>query len=416
MPIRASLAPLATEIETRVEKTFNGDAKERGIDIHYEVARSPIRLQMSGDALHASTSIDYAMRACRGRFPCVSCGFKEARREAQITLETRLRWDPSWRLRSSTTLLPVTYPKPCEVTWFGIDITRRFVAPVVESQLGAAAKIIDQKTPALTNIKPRAEQIWSALQTPMELAPRTWLVLEPTAVALSPIGGSGAIATSTLVLRAQTRVVVGEKPSSTRKPLPPLSGAAGSSPPSVRIPFDLELSYDDASRLASRDYGAKTYKVNGRPLTIESIRLAPAPNGRVVVEAKIDYRGGALRNYKGLVFLEGTPRFDAASSAIVVPDLDYSLAKERRGLFSRIAERAAHDSIRQRLRESARFALAARIAELRREVTRALSRQLAPGVTMNGRADAFEPVSVTPLAHVISVRVIATGAVEVSVR
>jgi hypothetical protein len=184
----------------------------------------------------------------------------------------------------------------------------------------------------------------------------------------------------------------------------------------MRVPFDLQLSYDDASRLASRDYAGRTYKVDGRPLTIESIRLAPAPNGRVLVEAMIDYRGGALRNYNGLVFLEGTPRFDPATSAIVVPDLDYSLAKERRRFLSRIAERAAHDSIRQRLRDSARFPLATRIAELRQEVTRALSRQLAPGISMKGRAESFEPVSVTPLANVISLRVVATGVVEVEVR
>ena len=299
MPIRASLTPLAAEVEKRAPKTFDGDAKERGIDIHYEVARDPIRLQMAGDGLHASTSIHYAMRACRGRFPCVSCGFKEARREAKITLETKLRWDPSWRLRSSTRLLPVSYPKPCAVTWFDIDITRRFVAPVVEEQLGATAKVIDHNTPLVTNLQPRAEQIWNALQTPMELAPRTWLVLDPTEVALSPIGGSGATVTSTLALRAQTRVVVGAKPPVSRKPLPALRTDPSIAHPLVRVPFDLELSYDDASRLASRDYAGKTHKVNGKPLTIDAIRLGPATNGRVLVEATIDYRGGALRNYKG---------------------------------------------------------------------------------------------------------------------
>jgi len=416
VPIRASLAPLAAEVEKRAPKTFDGDAKERGIDIHYEVARDPIRLQMAVDALHASTSIHYAMRACRGRFPCVSCGFKEARREAQITLETKLLWDASWRLRSSTKLLPVSYPKPCGVTWFDIDITRRFVAPVVEQQLGETAKIIDHNTPLLTNLKPRAEQIWNALQTPTELAPRTWLVLDPFEVALSPIGGSGSMAMSTLALRARTRVVVGEKPLVSRKPLPALRADARVAQPLVRVPFDLELSYDDASRLASRDYAGKTYKVNGKTLIIDAIRIAPAPNGRVLVEATIDYRGGALRNYKGVVFLEGTPRFDAATSAIVVPDLDYSLAKERRGFFSRIAERAAHDSIRQRLRDSARFPLGARITTLRDEVSRALTRTLAPGVIMKGRAQAIEPESVTPLAHAISLKVIASGEVSIDLR
>lgn len=417
VPIRSSLSSLSPEIESRVESQFSGKATERGIDIEYEVARDPIRLMMIGAGLHSSTTVRYAMQACRGRFPCISCGFDEARRLADIKLHTKLEWDPSWRLRSTTRLLPVDYAKPCEVTWLDIDITRRFVAPVVESQLGAAARIIDRNLPALTNVKPQAQQIWNALQMPYELAPRTWLVLEPTEAALSPITGTKDVVTTTLVLRAQTRVLVGEKPVIVPRPLPSLSRVAAGSPSAgIRVPFDLELPYEEASRLATRDYAGKTYLVSGKPLTLQSIRLAPAKNGRVLIEAMIDYRGGRLRNYRGLVFLEGTPRFDTATAAIIVPDLDYSIDPRRRGLFARIAERAAHDSIRNRLRESARFALGPRIAEIRAEVTRALNRPLAPNVLLRGSADTIEPREVTPLASAISVRVIATGRAEVELR
>jgi len=207
IPIRTDLKPIASEIEKRVDAKFAGKTTERGIDIRYDVARDPIHLRMIGSGLHSLTTINYAMEACRGRFPCVSCGYGESRRAADITLQTALSWDPSWRLRSSTRLLPVNYAKPCEVTWLGIDITKRFVAPVVEKQLGDAAKIIDKNVPALTNIRPQAEQIWTALQTPYELAPRTWLVLEPTDVALSPITGASSTVTTTLSLHTTTRVI-----------------------------------------------------------------------------------------------------------------------------------------------------------------------------------------------------------------
>lgn len=416
VPIRTNLAPISLQIEERVEKRFDGKARERGIDVRYEAAREPIRLMMVGAGLHSSTTVKYAMEACRGRFPCISCGFGEARRVADIKLHTKLDWDPGWRLRSITTLLPVTYARPCEVTWLGIDITRRFVAPRVEAQLEEAARIIDRNVPAMTNIRPQAQQIWASLQTPIELAPRTWLVLEPTEVALSPITGAQATVTTTLALRATTRVVIGEKPVAAQRPLPSLKRASSATPAVMRVPFDLELPYDEASRLATRDYGGRTYQVNGRPLTLTSIRLAPSTTpGRMLVEAVIDYRGGRLRNYRGVVFLEGTPVFDPATQTIVFPDLNYSLDPKRRGLFARIAERVIHDSIRARLRESARFTLGPSIAEVRAEITRALTRQLAPGVLLRGRADAIEPKTVTPLANVISMRIVATGVAEVTV-
>ncbi len=417
VPIRTSLSSLVPEIEARVEKQFAGTGRERGIDIEYDVARDPIRLTMIGAGLHSSTTVRYALQACRGRFPCISCGYGEARRLADIKLHTKLDWDPSWRLRSTTRLLPVHYARPCAVTWLDLDITRLFVAPVIEQQLGEAARIIDRNIPALTDVKPQAAQIWTALQTPFELAPRTWLVLDPTEVALSPVTGAQDIITTTLILRAKTRVVVGERPVATRRPLPRLASGALTSPSAgIRVPFDLELPYDEASRLATRDFAGKTYPVNGKPLTLTSIRLAPAANGRVLIEALIDYRGGRLRNYKGVVFLEGTPRFETATSTVVIPDLDYSLDPKRRGLFARIAERAAHESIRARLRQSTRFPLGPQIAQVRAEVTRALNRQLAPGVTLRGRADAIEPTAVTPLPNTLSVRIVATGTAEVSLK
>jgi hypothetical protein len=416
LPIRASLAPLGPEIEKRVPKTFTDTARERGIDVRYDVARDPIRLQMIGGGLHSATTMKYALEACRGRFPCISCGFGEPRRLAEIKLHTRLEWDATWRLRSTTRLLPVHYAKRCEVTWLDIDITKRFVAPVIEDQLQQTARIIDRNTPVLTDIRSRAEQIWTALQNPVELAPRTWLVLEPNDVALTPISGSGSVVTTTLLLRAQTRVIVGDKPSIARRPLPPLKSGARATTQGVRVPFDLELSYDEASRLASRDYAGKTYPIGKRQLRVESLRLLPSTNGRVLLEAQIDYRGGTLRNYRGVVFLEGTPRFDPATVSIIVPDLEYSLDPKRRGFLARIAERAAHDSIRERLRQSARFDLKNEVAKLRQEVTRALTRQLAPGVQLRGRADAIEPAAVTPMEKTIVLRVIATGTAEVEIR
>jgi len=416
VPIRASLAPLGPQIEAQVPKTFADKVRERGIDIRYEVARAPIRLEMIGAGLHSSTTMKYAMEACRGRFPCISCGFGEARRVVDVRLHSTLQWDPAWRLRSVTHPLPVYYAKRCQVTWLGIDITRRFVAPVVEDQLAETARIIDRNTPTLTNIKPRAEQIWTALQTPMELAPRTWLVLDPNDVALTPISGKGAMVTSTLLLRAQTRVIVGEKPVIKQRPLPPLKTAQPETNAGLRVPFDIELPYQEASQLATRDYAGKTYKINGKPLIVESIHLASATNGRVLMEAKIDYRGGALRNYRGVVYLEGTPRYDPATTSIIVPDLDYSLEPRRRGFFGRIAERAVHLSIRQRLREAARFDLAPRFAGLRDEITRGLTRQLGKGVLLRGHADAITPANVTALEQVISIHVIATGRVEVVIQ
>ena len=413
VPIRASLTSLQPELEKNVPLRFADSDTQKGIDIRYDIKRDPIRLAMSGPGLRATTTVHYRVEACRGRFPCISCGYEEAPRQAQITLHSKLAWDASWRITSKTTPLPTHYPKRCAVTWFDFDITDRFIAPAVQQQLAIAARTIDRNTPAVANIRPQAQQIWSELQKPIELAPRTWLVLDPIDVALTPLTGSGTDVTSTLSLRAQTRVIVGDKPAAGAKALPPLK-VAGGVPSGIRVPLDLELPYSEATRLATAELGGKTYKVSGRDLKIDSIAIAPGTNNKLRISASIDYRGGALRNYRGIVHLDATPVFDPATQSIHFPDLEYALA-DRGSVFRRMAERAAHDTLRARLRENIRFPLGPQLTRLRNEVTRALTRPLGNGVMLRGQATAIQPVSVTPREKLV-IHAIATGTAAVELR
>jgi hypothetical protein len=53
IPIRSNLSSIASGIESRIESAFTGRGQERGIDIRYDVARSPIVLTMVGAGLHS---------------------------------------------------------------------------------------------------------------------------------------------------------------------------------------------------------------------------------------------------------------------------------------------------------------------------------------------------------------------------
>src|SRR5207248_4248342 len=130
--------------------------------------------------------------------------------------------DANWRLSSRTNARPAEFPNGCPVTFAGINIAGWKIAPIVDAQLRQAARTIDANTPKLTDIRPQAQQVWSSLQAPQEIAPRTWLLTEPVEVGLAPIIGAGLNVTSAIVLRARTRVVVGDRPSLAARPLPSL--------------------------------------------------------------------------------------------------------------------------------------------------------------------------------------------------
>lgn len=426
IPIHASLAPLLPALESQVpKKQVKLDAYEldpkRQFGIKYRVERDPIALNMIGSGLHATTTVHYSMEGCRRTvkpliqnvvmWPCVSCGFGEPMREAYIAVDSQLTWDANWRLQSRTKARPVEFPNRCRVTFANIDISNWKIAPFVNQQLQQAAKTIDANTPALTNIRPQAQQVWTSLQAPQEIAPRTWLVMEPAEVAMAPIAGGGLNVTSAIVLRAQTRVVVGDRPAPSTRPLPPLR-TVRDAVSGIHIPFNVELPYAEASRLLTQNYGRRRYQ----DLVVDTIRLFPGSGDKLGVEVNVDYRSSAVRKYRGLVQLEGTPVFDPATRTISLKDLDYALDPKKRSLFLRIADRFAHDALRARLAESARWSIAPQIATVRGEIQKAMVRPLAPGVFLRGRIDDITPRAIGLHPAAIAIDVVATGSAEVEIR
>ncbi len=426
VPIHASLAPLLPLLESQVPKRqIKLDAYEldpqQQFGMKYRVERDPIALNMIGAGLHATTTVRYAMEGCRRTvkpiihnvvmWPCVSCGFGEPMREAFIAIDSHLEWDANWRIQSRTNARPAELPNGCRVTFASIDISDWKIAPLVNEQLQQVAKTIDRNTPKLTNIRPNAEQIWSALQAPQEIAPRTWLVMEPAEVGLAPIVGAGLNVTSAIVLRARTRVVVGDRPTLAARPLPPLRTMRDAAN-GIRIPFNVELPYEEATRLLTENYGRRRY----RDLAVDTIRLLPGSNGKLAVEVSVDYRGSAFRKYRGLVLLEGTPVFDAATRTVHLDDLDYSLDPKRRSVFLRVADRLAHDTLRKSLADAARWSIAPQMETIRGEIEKAMVRPLAPGVFLRGRVDDITPRAVGAEPDGIAIDVLATGSAEVELR
>src|SRR3954471_24075200 len=381
IPIRTSLAPLLPQLEAEVPKRMEKlDAYEldpqKQFGMKYRVVRDPIALNVIGSGIHAMTTVHYSLEGCRRTqkpfidqvvmWPCVSCGFGEPMREAWLSLSSRLEWDANWRLRSTTRAQPVNFSSNrCKVTFANIDITDWKMAPIVNDQLRQAVKAIDANTPKLTNIRPIAQQVWSSLQAPGLIPPRACLVMAPADVALGPISGAGLSLTSMLTLRARTRVVVGERPPVTPRPLPALRVAPAPNG-GIRVPFDVEVPYAEATRLMMENFANRTYD----GVAVRSIHLGagPAADGRVSIEIDVNYRASFIRHYSGLVYLEATPVFDPATRTVTLQNLDYSLDPRRRNPFIRIADRVAHDQLRATLANASHWSVAPQIDSLRNEI------------------------------------------------
>jgi hypothetical protein len=424
IPIRASLAPLLPQLEAQVPKTVESQGYEldpqKRLAAKYRVARDPIRVNMIGAGLHVTTTVHYALEACPViggsiRNPCISCGYGEAMRNVVISLQSRLDWTAAWTLGSRTVARPLDFLDRCTVTFLGVDVTDWKLRPVVDAQLQDALRTVDANTPKLASFKREAQQVWSSLLAPIEIASRTWLVLEPQDIALAPLRGNGLEVTSAISLHALTRVVIGENPAASTKPLPSLRVAAANES-GIRVPFVVAVPYAEASRIVNEQFAARTYNLGrGATLKIDSIQLSAGANGKTNMAASIDYRASRLKKYRGVVYLEGSPAIDPATMAVVVNDLDYAVDPRRHNPFLRIADHFAHDDVRDQLRANAKWPIAGSIAAMRADIERGITRNLAPNVTLRGKVDSIVPESVAATAEGYTIVAVAVGRAELRI-
>src|SRR5260370_38032330 len=117
----------------------------------------------------------------------------------------------------------------------------------------------------------------------------------------------------------------------------------------------------------TENFAKQTYE----GVAVDSIRLGPAIDGRVSVELNVNYRASFLKRYSGLVYLEGTPLFDAATRTVSLQKLTYSLDPRRKNPFIRIADRVAHERLRATLANAAHWSVAPQIDLHREEIARA---------------------------------------------
>jgi ribosomal protein L37AE/L43A len=388
-PLSDLEATVQREVPKRVAKTDGYEVEPDGrFGMQYVVERDPIRLGMRGDTIRTAIRFRYAIRAChrtpagRGRvamWPCASCGFGEPMREAVVLLDSKLQWDRGLFIRSATTAGAVEFYDRCRVTGLRVDVTDWRVRPFIEAQVRNAASQIDARVRQSSSVARELAAIWSSLQVPVEVAPRSWFVLAPQALRFGAIRGDATAARTVVTMVASPRVVIGERPGTARLPMPqPLLAAEGD--PALHVPFAIELTFPEAAALIEQHL--KT-----------SFTMTSADRGQIVLTSD-RWR------------ITGTPHVDPATKILSLPDLEY----EVRGARS-FADRLRHGATRARLRSGASLDLAADFERFRSGLEAALRLK-----GIDGRIASIDPIAIETRTDRFVIHAVASGTATLSLR
>jgi hypothetical protein len=379
----------------------------------YRFVRGPLYVRTAGDRLvieYPEFRYRLAIKLIQpdGSVIVGGCGYdNDPPKRLRLTANSRVSWSEAWTLKSETSFDPPSFLDPCRLTARDIDGTP-IARSLLESRLGALASAIDAKLRERTASKERARTVWQNLQEPTELTPNLWLTLNPTSVQIGPIGleREHLIQTAVHMLLSPT-VRLGPQPAPDHRLLPPLELI-----PHAGERFHLALpifaEYPTINRLLAQQLvGNEIPSPVGDPVKILSARLYGSGASLIV---ELGLSGGI----NGTVYAMGKPVLDTSTNILRFEEFNYTL--ETKNMLFKAANWMLRDNILAQLEPHTRIDLSEHVGILRRQLSRALTRQVTPDTWLEGSVTNLQPRAIYPVSGGVEIQVIANGSLQLFVR
>lgn len=415
--VRYDLDPAVASLEKAVPKAF-GDITKRldvetnkRLDVAFAATRTPFRVEISGQRVSVSTTIEYEGRGWYkppiGPELSSACGTgaNVERPRARVNLVSQLSLTPEWSLASRTRIASIEPASTeerdkCRVTIFRFDVTDKVMTAtrgVLEKELANLDKNIAQ-----VKTRARFERWWRDMSRAIRLTDSVWFTINPMDVRLTGIRTEGGTLFAGLRLMARPRIETGNRPNDFDlfTPLPRLL-RADSAGGRLRVTLDGEIDYGVATGMLRRALVGKEIPIANRKLTIQSVDLLGIGGGRVALGVR--FTGGVT----GHMYLTGTPSYDVEADQLLVPDLAYDL-RTSDALVQGLAW-LKDDAIQNFLRAKARFPVNNQLDRLRALAERGMNRDLTQGVKLVGKLEKSEAVAVRATRTALRVRAVASG-------
>src|SRR4051812_34908086 len=234
-PITYDFPSARTALETVVPQTFGDIAKRLDVPNNgrahfaFVAQRTPFKVRVLGDSIELTTLVEYQGRgwykAPVAPEVSASCGGNGASPRLKLRLVSSVRLTRDWTLDVRTKLRELAPASDsardaCRVTFLKYDVTSR----VLEAVRGPLEKKLEQVDERLRRIdvRSRLANVWLTLQKPIHVTDSLWLQLNPSAVRLSGLSGSGDRLIVHVGLTALPEIRSGPRPGEGHRPLPPL--------------------------------------------------------------------------------------------------------------------------------------------------------------------------------------------------
>jgi hypothetical protein len=416
IPIKIDLRPYLAMTEKSLPRTFKDNFEQcDGVSYSYKFDREPIDFKGLGTELNFEVDGKYLLKLnycpeCTSLFNdkgnCIipriyaSCGVGEPMRKVTVGYTTTFSITPEFKFKSNTTLKKFETPDACEITVFKYDATS-LLRKEVTKVLKDLEDDIDKQIAAI-DIRSSIDDAWKSLSAPLSMNGYGFLMLSPTSISLGKVRFDGKDAMIDLHLTAKPKVV-STVPSNTAAPsLPKLSNHKNSD--GFDISLDVISNYDSLSAIFTREIKGQKVVIKNNEVIFDQVKVQGANKNQLNIE--VSFSG----KKKGILYLTGTPVFDAEKQIISFPDLQFDLRTKNALLKS--AKWLFSDKITEMMRASSTFDLKPQLADLKKMLEEELNTEIVDGIKLKAIVQSLKLTGIYPASDKLILRVSSKGTLK----
>lgn len=335
----------------------------------------------------------------------------EAEGSLVLEFETNYGIQPNWQLETNTQLKKYEWTRT-PVVKLGIgnlnvtSIANQFIEKA-KSQLAAA---IDDQVKSLIDLKGEINEAWKKMQNPILVSEehKTWLLMSPDSVRLTPLATIGNIIESTVIITAKPRLFMGQKPEShSNAALPNFQFTDNPRNQDFSIFLGSEIPFEEAERITRENIVGENYNYGKRKVKVEEISLYGQGNKLVV---KTNLSG----SYEGDVYLTGKPEYNDRKNEIVMKEVDFDFSSKK--TLMKTASWLFKGSLKKTIQDNLNFHLNENLEAAQKAIEFELENfDLGPGIKMVGNLNEINVSHVYISTTGINVKVGLSGKLHIEV-
>lgn len=335
----------------------------------------------------------------------------EAEGSLILEFETNYRIQPNWQLETNTLLKKYEWTRtPVVKLGFGNLNVTSIANQFIDKARGQLAAAIDDQVKSLIDLKGEVNSAWIKMQTPILVSEehKTWILMSPDSVRITPLTTVGNIIESTVIMTAKPRLFMGKKPENkTTLALPNFQFTENPRNQDFSIFLGSEIPFEEAERITRENLVGQTYNYGKKKIKVEDISLYGQGNKLVV---KTNLSG----SYEGEVYLTGKPEYNDRKNEIVMKEVDFDFSSKK--TLMKTASWLFKGSLKKTIQDNLNFHLNENLEAAQKAIEYELENfDLGPGIKMVGNLDEINVSHVYISATGINVKVGLSGNLHIEV-